>query len=245
MGVDSSDYSALLGTIKNLMRQRKLRYQDLAEKLGLSESAVKRFFTSGDGSFSRIMEICNILEVELSDLLAESKKVEYTQVHFTLEQQEFLTKRRENIAVYWNLLVNELSVEEIQNKLRLSEKEMTKTLRELDRLDLVEWGVGGKVKTRKVESTVWAGEGPLIDMVLNDWSVEIVRRSSAQVRKDPNYALQVRTLKMLPETYQDFNKALRELTQEFEKRSNRDARFQPDKTKFMCFTTACIPEPLL
>ncbi|MEO0335986.1 MAG: hypothetical protein AAF202_06320 [Pseudomonadota bacterium] len=82
-------------------------------------------------------------------------------------------------------------------------------------------------------------------MVINDWSVEIVKRSASQVRKDPKYALQVRTLKMLPETYLEFNKAMRELVMEFEKRSNRDESFQPDETEFMCFTIASMPEPLL
>ncbi|MEO0335987.1 MAG: helix-turn-helix domain-containing protein, partial [Pseudomonadota bacterium] len=160
MSLAADTSKGLLRTIKQLMRQRKLRYRDLAEKLGLSESAVKRFFSAGDGSFSRVLEICGILDVELSDLLQESKKVEYTQVHFTIEQQKYLTKRREHIAVYWYLLINELSVEEIKQKFQLSEKAMTTILRELDRLDLIEWSVGGKVKPKKRSPWFGQARGP-------------------------------------------------------------------------------------
>src|SRR5262249_16823411 len=80
----------LLEVLKRALRERGLTYAHIAKGLGISESSVKRTFSKGSMSLGRLEEVCELAEMEISDLIdltraAEARAEELTeQVERTL-----------------------------------------------------------------------------------------------------------------------------------------------------------------
>lgn len=123
--------------LKLLMKQNNKTYKHLAEHLGLSEVSVKRIMSKEDLSFSRFMEICNWLEVSLTEV---EKLANYGQtnqkIRFTEKQELFLVKNPEYLSFLFNLYV-ENDPEKIRKKFNISEKSMNLYLLRLEKHELI------------------------------------------------------------------------------------------------------------
>lgn len=245
MHAPRSEFQNVLDHLKLLLRKRKLTYRDLARRMDLSESALKRFFTGRDGSMGRIFEICSILEVDFADLLNQARELQYTEIQFTPEQQEFLTQSKDHLTVFWRLVAYEESVEEVQQQTGLTDQALTRILSRLDKLQLIQWLPGNEIRVPRTQAMLWVGQGPLIDLVTHEWSIEIVKRAAQNLKTNPKYYLKVRTVGMLPETFEEYKDQLSATIKEFEKRASRDCSLYPDQVKDICMTVAAIPESIM
>ncbi|MBO9666756.1 MAG: helix-turn-helix transcriptional regulator [Bdellovibrio sp.] len=54
--------------LRNLLKSRGITYKDIAEKLEMSESGVKKLLTSDDISFNKLNAILEFLGLTLKDL---------------------------------------------------------------------------------------------------------------------------------------------------------------------------------
>ncbi len=59
------EIARLLETLKRSLRARGLTYRDVARELDLSESSVKRLFSTGSLSLTRVTRICRMLELSV------------------------------------------------------------------------------------------------------------------------------------------------------------------------------------
>ena len=64
-----STSARLIDTLKRQLKARGITYKMLAERLGLSESAVKHMFSTGNFSLRRLDEVCAVLELDIGDLV--------------------------------------------------------------------------------------------------------------------------------------------------------------------------------
>ena len=60
----------LVDTLKKLLRERKITYAEVAEKLNLSEANVKRMFSKRHFTLNRLEEICDMAGADLGYLMA-------------------------------------------------------------------------------------------------------------------------------------------------------------------------------
>ena len=76
-------------TLKQLLKQHKLTYRDVAAHLDLSEANVKRVFASNNFSLTRLEQICQLLNISLTDLfsLTEKQQSQLSQLNLEQEQQ--------------------------------------------------------------------------------------------------------------------------------------------------------------
>jgi transcriptional regulator with XRE-family HTH domain len=128
--------------LKLLMKQKKKTYKDLAEHLDLSEVSVKRIMSKEDLSFSRFMEICNWLEVSLTEV---EKLANYGQanqkIRFTEKQEQFLVKNTHYLSFLFNMYVED-DPEKVRKKFKISEKSMNLYLLRLEKYELIKKVLG-------------------------------------------------------------------------------------------------------
>ena len=90
----SYQYEQIFDKFREILKKKNITFKTLAQKLDLSESAVKLIFYRSNCSFKRILEICEVigtpLQVLLDAIVEEQKKVKY----FSDEQANFLRKNR-------------------------------------------------------------------------------------------------------------------------------------------------------
>ncbi|HLT23466.1 MAG TPA: helix-turn-helix transcriptional regulator [Bacteriovoracaceae bacterium] len=137
-----------MNALKKLLKLKGIVYQDLAEGLGLSLPSIKRLFSSGDISLNRLDKICEIANIDFSDLLKLMELSKDRQAsHLTQEQENFLSDNLHAMA-YLELFFLGYTPKKIQNEYGLTEAAVHKTLRALDRHELIEWLPKDKVKLK-------------------------------------------------------------------------------------------------
>lgn len=140
-----------MNALKKLLKMKGIVYQDVAKALDLSLPSVKRLFSTGDISLSRLDKICEISGIELTDLL-KLMEVNKSKFHaeLTLEQEEFLFEHPKCIA-YLELLFFGWTPQKIEQVYDLNKNQTHKFLSALDKQDLIEWLPGDKVKLKMKE----------------------------------------------------------------------------------------------
>ena len=85
-----SQIKEISNTLKQLLRQQRLTYKDIAQRLDMSEANVKRIFSNSSFTLDRLEEICQILNISLSDLFLISQKQIQQLTQLTAEQEQEL-----------------------------------------------------------------------------------------------------------------------------------------------------------
>src|ERR1700761_3521431 len=132
---DQSEIPLLLRGLKSLLKAKGLLYHDVADRLGVSETTVKRYLTGRSLTVEILEELCRVVDVRLSDLAAMSQE-EPERPMLSPEEEEFLVKDPFQALVFY-LLSHGFSPATIQRDFRLTDAEMNGHLTALDRLGLV------------------------------------------------------------------------------------------------------------
>ncbi len=132
---DQSEIPLLLRALKSLLKARGLLYHDVADRLGVSETTVKRYLTGHSLTVEILEDLCRIVDVRMSDLVAMSQE-EPAQPILTPEEEEVLSKNPFLAAIFY-LLSRGLTPATIQRDFQLTDAELNGHLTALDRLGLV------------------------------------------------------------------------------------------------------------
>lgn len=132
---DHSEIPSLLRALKSLLKAKGLLYHDVAERLGVSETTVKRYLTGHSLTLEILEDICRVVDARLSDLLAISQE-EIEQVVLSLEKEQVLANDAFLAGVFY-LLARGLSPATVQRDFKLSDAEINGYLTTLDRLGLI------------------------------------------------------------------------------------------------------------
>jgi DNA-binding Xre family transcriptional regulator len=80
----------LIDTLKQELRKRRINYRQVADALELSETSVKRLFSDEAFSLKRLEKVCELLSLDISDLVhLMEKNIELT-TQLSLQQEQEL-----------------------------------------------------------------------------------------------------------------------------------------------------------
>ena len=150
----------IIDALKRELKVRGITYRILAERLGLSESAVKHMFSTGNFSLRRLDELCEILELDIGDLVTISQTMEPRIEQLTEEQeQEIVSDIRLLLVAY--CLMNYWSFDDIVERYDVSRKEGLSLLRRLDRMRFIELQPGDRVRLLVANNFSWRRNGAI------------------------------------------------------------------------------------
>ncbi|MGE3772328.1 MAG: helix-turn-helix domain-containing protein [Gammaproteobacteria bacterium] len=150
----------LVDALKREMRARRMTYANLAGKLRLSEGAVKRMFALNRMTLDRVDEICDILKVDLAELIDNYQREEQRldQLSEAQERQLILDPKRLLVAA---CVLNRWSMEEILETYDLSRTECIRHLAALDRIRFIELLPNNRYRIKVSDSFRWRPGGPI------------------------------------------------------------------------------------
>lgn len=151
---------AVVETLKKQLKSQQLTYAEIARRLGMSEANVKRMFATKRFSLERLEQICNLMQMELSDLfqLYEESRQQVTQL--TQEQERELVSDSRLLLVAVSVR-NRLSFDDIIGHYQISETECIRHLARLDRLKIIDLLPNNRIKLRISEDFRWLPNGPI------------------------------------------------------------------------------------
>jgi len=144
--------------LKDLLKQRKIRHEDLATKLECSIPTVKRILGNEEITLTRLLEILEILNVSLGELELMSKDQAAPTPSYTPKQSKYLAQNPSHFAYLMKLYAGQ-NPNQIAKKYGLSARSTDKYLIGLEKHELIRVTGAQKVKpTHKAMPTLGRGE---------------------------------------------------------------------------------------
>lgn len=150
----------LVDTLKKILRERKITYAEVAEKLDLSEANVKRMFSKRHFTLNRLEDICAMAGADLGYLMARMHEGSMILDELSEDDERELASDIKLLLVA-QLLVNRWEYEDIVNTYQIDEFEATRLLAKLDRIGVIELLPGNRVKTKLSRDFKWIPNGPV------------------------------------------------------------------------------------
>lgn len=150
----------LVGQLKRCLRERGVTYADVAARLELSESAVKRMFSKRAFSLRRFEDVCNVAGLEISDLIDRmSEQREYLTELSPAQEEALLADPKLLLMTY--LLINGWQLAEITENFDVDDREAYRLLLKLDRAKIIELLPFNRVKLLTARNFTWRKDGPV------------------------------------------------------------------------------------
>jgi DNA-binding Xre family transcriptional regulator len=219
-----SQSTLVIRALKQLLKSQSITYKAVASRLGLSEASIKRMFANNQLSLERIDSICEMLGIEISDLLQKMQHMSQRMTQLTREQEQTIVADRK-LCLVTICVVNHWSYEEILSYYQLTSAECIRYLAALDAIKFIELLPKNKIKLLISPRFTWIPNGP-IQNFFQQYIMRDFIDSSFQKEKE-EMICQFGMLTAESNTL--FRKKLRHLAEEFLGLSEQDAGENIDK----------------
>jgi DNA-binding Xre family transcriptional regulator len=150
----------LIDALKRLLRGQGMTYRELASRLKMSEAAVKRMFSLRAMSLQRLEQICDVLDIGLADLAAESARGKDSMAELSEAQERALVSEPALLLALF-LSLNRWKQADVLAQFSFSEPQWTGLLVKLDRLGIIELQPGNRARALTARNFRWRRDGPM------------------------------------------------------------------------------------
>lgn len=197
-------------TLKHLLKSRGITYAMVASHLNRSVPAIKRQFAQQSFSIKTLESICDLLEMDLLELMQATDATQ-ANLHQLTEAQEtdlVADPRRLLVAV---CVLNHWTLEQIVSIYRITKAECIRYLIQLERLGLIRLIPENRVKLLISRDFAWLPNGPI-----HRFFREQAQSDFLDTRfDDPGELLRFQHAMLTPEANARFQKQLQRLIQDF------------------------------
>jgi DNA-binding Xre family transcriptional regulator len=156
-----SQTTQLIQTLKRALKSQGRTYAEIAVCLDLSEASVKRMFSRNRFSLQRLDQVCQMLGMEISDLVQMMHEQRLQMLsELSLEQEQILVADLELLLIAVCVL-NRWSFEQILDYFSLSEPRAVQLLSRLDKLKMIKLLPGNRVRLLVAPNFRWRENGPI------------------------------------------------------------------------------------
>ncbi len=152
----------LVLALKQELKSARLTYADLARKLGMAESSVKRMLAKGDMSLSRIDAICRALKLDFAELARRVADAQPLLAELTQQQEKAVVADKKLLLVAICVL-SQWTLEQMVTAYRLTEAECVKYLAQLDRIGIIELRPLNRYRLKLAKTFRWRPHGPVMN----------------------------------------------------------------------------------
>ncbi|MFT6985184.1 MAG: DNA-binding Xre family transcriptional regulator [Psychromonas sp.] len=219
-----SQTTILITALKAQLKAHGKTYGDVAKYLQLSQASVKRLFSEGNISLSRLESICNMIELPLADLVL-SMTIEHNKIdNLTLLQEQEIADDLVLLLVTI-CVINGFSFADLLQQYSLTEPECIQKLAKLDKLKIIELLPGNRFKLKISHHFAWLADGPIQRFFLQKVQQEFFNSHF----KQPSEKLIVVNGLFSLSSNADIQKKMQKLSADFVTCRNEDASLTMDQ----------------
>jgi len=152
----------LLDTLKAYLKSRDITYRNLAQRLRLSESSIKRVFSEKTLSLKRLERILQSLDLDFYDLAHMSRRQDGDSAEALSPQQEERLIQNPKMLIFLHFLIQKWKVEQIRENFDYESHEITNILLELDELRLIDLHPHNQYKVLISNTQLWNRKSPFM-----------------------------------------------------------------------------------
>ncbi len=150
----------LVQTLKKTLKAHGLTYSDIAKKIGMSEASIKRMFSEKNFTLKRLEQLCQCMDMELSDLLRLMNEDEQHLSQLSEDQEKEIAGDLSLLLVTVCVL-NRWTLDNIITRYKISETEGIRYLAKLDKLKIIDLLPKNKIKLLIAPNFSWRENGPI------------------------------------------------------------------------------------
>ncbi len=150
----------LIDGLMRLLRGQGMTYRELAGRLKMSEAAVKRMFSLRAMSLQRLEQICDVLDIGLADIAAESARGKDSMAELSEAQERALVSEPALLLALF-LSLNRWKQTDVLAQFSFTEPQWTGLLVKLDRLGIIELQPGNRARALTARNFRWRRNGPM------------------------------------------------------------------------------------
>ena len=166
----------LFGTLKRLLKEKKISYRALAGKVSFSEGTIKKLFHEEDAPLHRICEISHAIGVPFPDLVAAAYAQNTREFSFSEEQETFFTLHPGHYNFFREIFFGGKPVDQVCRERGLSNRSGQRYLQDLERLRILERHPQGKISFKVQGRLTWLPGGPWMRKYFSTYSQAIAQR---------------------------------------------------------------------
>jgi transcriptional regulator with XRE-family HTH domain len=156
-----STTATLIDALKQELKSAGMTYADLARKLGMAESSIKRMLAKGEMPLSRLDAICSALKIDFVDLARRVADARPLLSELTLAQEKAVVADKKLLLAAICVL-SQWTLEQITGYYRMSEAETIARLAQLDRLGIIELRPLNRYRLKLAKTFRWRPHGPVM-----------------------------------------------------------------------------------
>lgn len=236
----ATDQALLLAELKRVLKDRNLRYGDVAVQLNVSETTIKRHLTGHGLSVAMLESICAIAGIRLIDLAElAARRSESKAQSISIAQEQGLADAPFTAFIFM-LLRYDWTPQAIQQEFGLDEPGLILHLRRLEKLRLLDLFPGNRVRLLTVRHPEWIPGGPLRRAV-----DDVMRRHFATMDfHDPQSVWQLETVKLSRGSIDELRRLIASLSQRMQELAANDRALPAGETAwYSMLCTARLTDP--
>lgn len=214
----------LINTLKKALKAQGKTYADVAVALGLTEASVKRLFSQQSFSLSRLDKVCQLLDMEITDLVQLMNEQQQHLQQLTVEQEKEITADV-TLTLVAVCVLNRWTMDDILSYYKLTEPQCIRHLAKLDRLKVIELLPKNRIKLLVAPNFSWRENGPIQLFFQKKISQEFF---STRFSRDDE-CLMVLNGMFSSQSNAEFQRKLKRLAREFDVLNNDDAALDLEK----------------
>jgi transcriptional regulator with XRE-family HTH domain len=156
-----STTQTLITVLKAELKAAGLTYAALARQLGLAESSVKRMFSRGEMTLSRLDDVCRVLRTDYAELSRRVADAAPLRVELSAEQERAVVADPRLLLVAICVL-SQWTLAQIVATYRVSEAECVLYLTRLDKLGIITLRGGNRYRLQLAKTFRWRPDGPVM-----------------------------------------------------------------------------------
>ncbi len=210
--------SLIINTLKKTLKTHGKTYADVADYLALSEASVKRMFAQQSVSLNRLDTICQMLEMEITDLIQQVNDSTARQITELTKDQEKQVVSDLGLLLVTISVINHWTLEDIINTYTLNEAQCIQYLAQLDRLNIIELLPNNKIKIKVSPNFKWRKNGHIQRFFRENIETDFFNSNFGL----PQEKLIVLNGMLSPESNAIFQRKLERLAREFDEMTKDD-----------------------
>lgn len=152
--------TAIVNTLKGLLRKSGFTYHDVANQLNLSEASIKLMLSKNRLSLDRLDKICEMLGMEISDLIAELNLAQRSLQTLSHEQEQEIVSDLRLLVVAISVL-SDITFDEIIGKYKISAPACRNYFQRLENIKFIRLLSGNRYKLNVRKNFTWLNGGPI------------------------------------------------------------------------------------
>ena len=219
---DEQHREHLFATLRQALKSQGYTYAKLGEALDVSELTIKRLFRDKDCKMSRLIEICSVIGMSFSDLVAMQERMQSSAQYLPIEIEKEIAKHPDLFA-FLVLLISHISPQKIAEEYGLTDSQLYSYLRELEKLDVLEILTNNDIRFSVSLPIRLRFHGPLSDHIKKANKNFISHCISND--SDPEYCFSAGSRLMRPSSIAQLQEQFAQLQKDFDYLATQDQMF--------------------